>query len=102
VLAFTCHPEEQSAARQAEHGQWCTWSVAGEPGGSLLGPWDLSGAVPFRAEPALFAAPLVPRRDGSWALLGFRNQEPQGIDSFEIIDPVGVLVQDGGLQAHAG
>ena len=24
-------------------------SVAGEPGGSLLGPWDLSRAVPFRA-----------------------------------------------------
>ena len=64
VLVFTCHPEEQSDARKAEHGLWCTWSVAGEPGGSLLGPWDLSRAVPFRAEPTLFAAPLVqaPRR----------------------------------------
>ena len=99
VLVFTCHPEEQSADRQAEHGQWCTWSVVGEPGGSLLGPWDVSKAVPFRAEPTLFAAPLVHRRDGSWALVGFRNQEPAGIFSFEIIDPVEVTTQDGSLQA---
>ncbi len=99
VLVFTCHPEEQSDARRAEHGEWCTWSVVGEPGGSLLGPWDVSKAVPFRAEPTLFAAPLVQRRDGSWVLVGFRNQEPQGIFSFEIIDPVEVAVDGDGLQA---
>ncbi len=99
VLVFTCHPEEQSEARRAEHGHFCTWSVAGEPGGSLLGPWDLSRAVPFTAEPALFAAPLVQRRDGSWVLVGFRNQEPEGIFSFEIIDPVPVHVEAGGLVA---
>ena len=99
VLVFTCHPEEQSEARKAEHGHWCTWSVVGEPGGSLLGPWDVSKAVPFRAEPTLFAAPLVQRRDGSWVLVGFRNQEPQGIFSFEIIDPVQVSVDSDGLQA---
>jgi beta-fructofuranosidase len=99
VLVFTCHPEEQSEARKAEHGHWCTWSVVGEPGGSLLGPWDVSKAVPFRAEPSLFAAPLVQRRDGSWVLVGFRNQEPQGIFSFEIIDPVQVSVDGDGLQA---
>lgn len=99
VLVFTCHPEEQSEARKAEHGHWCTWSVVGEPGGSLLGPWDVSKAVPFRAEPTLFAAPLVQRRDGSWVLVGFRNQEPQGIFSFEIIDPVQVAVDGDGLQA---
>ncbi len=99
VLVFTCHPEEQSEARKAEHGHWCTWSVVGDPGGSLLGPWDVSKAVPFRAEPTLFAAPLVQRRDGSWVLVGFRNQEPQGIFSFEIIDPVEVHVDGDGLQA---
>jgi len=99
VLVFTCHPEEQSEARKAEHGHWCTWSVVGEPGGSLLGPWDVSKAVPFRAEPTLFAAPLVQRRDGSWVLVGFRNQEPQGVFSFEIIDPVQVSVDGDGLQA---
>ena len=99
VLVFTCHPEEQSDARRAEHGEWCTWSVVGEPGGSLLGPWEGSKAVPFRAEPTLFAAPLVQRRDGSWVLVGFRNQEPQGNFSFEIIDPVEVAVDGDGLQA---
>ena len=55
--------------------------------------------MPFRAEPTLFAAPLVQRRDGSWVLVGFRNQEPQGIFSFEIIDPVEITIQDGALQA---
>jgi beta-fructofuranosidase len=101
VLVFTCHPEEQSEARTAEHGLWCTWSVAGEPGGSLLGPWDVSAAVPFRAEPTLFAAPLVERPDGGWALLGFRNREQEGVLSFEIVDPVEVTIQDDSLQALA-
>ena len=55
--------------------------------------------VRFRAEPTLFAAPLVQRRDGSWVLVGFRNQEPQGLFSFEIIDPVEVAVDGDGLQA---
>ena len=93
-------PRGAERARKAEHGLWCTWSVAGEPGGSLLGPWDFSRAVPFRAEPTLFAAPLVRQRDGGWALVGFRNQEPEGILSFEIIDPMPVHVVDGGLQAR--
>ncbi|MGA8210087.1 MAG: hypothetical protein WB441_01510 [Nocardioidaceae bacterium] len=99
VLVFTCHPQEQSEARRAEHGHFCTWSVVGEPGGSLLGPWDLHRAVPFTAEPTLFAAPLVQRRDGSWVLVGFRNQEPEGIWSFDIIDPVPVRIENGGLAA---
>ena len=40
------------------------------------GPWELDLARPFRGEPMLTAAPLVQRRDGTWALLGFRNLEP--------------------------
>lgn len=99
VLVFTCHPDEQSPDRVAEHGAWCTWSIVGEPGGSLLGPWDLSRAVPFEAEPTLFAAPLVQRRDGSWALLGFRNQESEGIVSLDIVDPITVGIVGNGLQA---
>ena len=70
-------------------------------GDSLLGPWDVSRAVPFRAEPELFAAPLVQQRDGSWAFVGFRNLEPAGILSFEIIDPVPVRLVDGALVADA-
>ena len=41
------------------------------------------------------------QRDGSWALVGFRNLEPEGILSFEIIDPVPVRLEDGGLVADA-
>jgi beta-fructofuranosidase len=96
VLAFTCHPQQQSPARRKEYGEHCTWTLTGE---SLLGPWDVTKAVPFAAEPQLSAAPLVQQRDGSWAFVGFRNLEPEGILSFEIIDPVPVRVQGRGLVA---
>jgi beta-fructofuranosidase len=95
VLVFTCHPDEQSAARRAAYGEFCTWSVTAD---SLLGPWDLATAVPFEAEPRLFAAPLVQQRDGAWVLLGFRNVEP-GPEQLEIIDPVRVRLAGGGLVA---
>jgi beta-fructofuranosidase len=68
-------------------------------GDSPTGPWDISRAVPFTAEPALFAAPLVQRRDGTWALVGFRNLEPEGIWAFEIIDPTPVGIDGDGLVA---
>jgi beta-fructofuranosidase len=87
VLVFTCHPEEQSERRRREWGHYSTWAVVGD---SLTGPWDIGRARPFVAEPALFAAPLVQRRDGGWVLIGFRNQELQGILSFEILDPIPV------------
>ena len=61
VLVFTCHPQEMTAERKARTGEYCTWSV---PGPGPLGPWDIDRARPFTAEPELFAAPLVQRRDG--------------------------------------
>jgi beta-fructofuranosidase len=94
LLVFTCGLEEQSAEQKARHGEFTTWCVAGE---SLTGPWDVAAARPFRAEPDLFAAPLVQRRDSSWAFVGFRNLEPQGILSFEIIDPIPVRLEGGEL-----
>ncbi len=96
VLVFTCHPQEQTADRIERSGRYCTWSVVGP---SVTGPWDIGTAQPFRAEPALFAAPLVQQRDGSWALVGFRNLEPEGIFSFEILDPIPVELRDGRLVA---
>ena len=94
VLVFTCHPQEQTKQRTDACGPHCTWSVIGE---SRTGPWDITRARPFSAEPALFAAPLVQQRDGSWALIGFRNLEPEGIPSFEILDPLPVRVKAGAL-----
>ena len=89
LLVFTCHPQEQTEERRQRSGLYCTWSV---PGTSVVGPWDIDRAQPFTAEPDLFAAPLVQQRDGSWAMVGFRNQEARGVLSFDIIDPLPVGV----------
>jgi beta-fructofuranosidase len=89
VLVFTCHPQEMTPERVAGSGEFCTWSV---PSPGVLGPWDVREARPFTAEPDLFAAPLVQQRDGGWAIIGFRNTEPKGIDGFHILDPVPVTL----------
>ena len=99
VLVFTCHPQEQSGWRAGAGERFCTWSVLGA---CPTGPWDITAAVPFAAEPALFAAPLVQRRDRSWALIGFRNLESEGGDAFDLLDPVPVEIRDGALAAVTG
>jgi len=99
TLVFTCHPDEQTPERKKRSGRHCTWSVPGE---SLAGPWDLNRAAPFEAEPDLFAAPLVTDRAGEWALVGFVNLEPKGINSFDIIDPIPVTLHDRVLVARPG
>jgi beta-fructofuranosidase len=96
ILVFTCHPLEQTDDHVTRCGAYCTWSVAAD---STTGPWDVAAAQPFTAEPTLFAAPLVQRRDGSWALLGFRNGESHGVHSFDIVDPLPVRVDGGVLVA---
>ena len=96
VLAFTCHPQEQTAERIAEWGEYCTWSV---PSPGALGPWDMNRARPFLPEPDLFAAPIVRLRDGGSAIIGFRNLEPRRDPEnlgFEIIDPIPVTLDDEG------
>jgi beta-fructofuranosidase len=93
LLVFTCHPDEQSDERRRRFGDHATWVVAGE---AATGPWDVARAKPFRDEPLLFAAPLVQERDGGWAFLGFRNREHEGVDAFEIVDPIRVRLDDEG------
>jgi beta-fructofuranosidase len=103
VLVFTCHPQEMTAERRAASGDFCTWSV---PSPGPLGPWDITLARPFTADPELFAAPLVQRRDGSWVILGFRNLEHRvvegsGEDGFAIYEPIPVTLDaDGYLVAR--
>jgi beta-fructofuranosidase len=94
LLVFTCHPDQQTNEQIDRFGRFCTWSVAGE---SLTGPWELDQARPFTGEPALTAAPLVRRRDRTWALLGFRNLEPAATPELEVVDPIPVQFRDGGL-----
>jgi len=79
-LSFTCHPEEQQGPSE-----FCTWTVEAD---RPLGPFDLTQARPYTAEPKLFAAPLVQTRAGEWVYIGFRNTEPEGVLAFHIIDPV--------------
>jgi beta-fructofuranosidase len=94
LLVFTCHPDQQSDDQRSRFGRYCTWSLVGS---SLTGAWELDRARPFESEPALTAAPLVQQRDGSWALLGFRNVEPEGIPGLEILDPIPVQLRGGRL-----
>ena len=95
ALVTRAEQAPETIERWGEHSTWC---VVGE---GPLGPFDLESATPFEAEPALFAAPLVQRRDGSWALIGFRNLEPQGIHEFEILDPIPVELRGDRLVATA-
>jgi beta-fructofuranosidase len=69
------------------------------PGESLTGPWQIERAVPFTAEPQLFAAPLVATRDGGWVLLGFTNREQEGVYEFDIGDPIPVRLNRSGAVA---
>jgi beta-fructofuranosidase len=95
LLLFTCHPEEQPPEQIARFGAFSTWYVLGE---SATGPWDMADARPFEGEAKLFAAQLAQERDATWALVGFRNQEPEGILSFEVLDPIPVTLRDGRLE----
>jgi beta-fructofuranosidase len=88
LLVFTCHPDEQGEPRP-----FSTWYVLGD---SALGPWDVARAKPFEDEPELFAAQLVQRRDGSWAMLGFLDGK-----AFEVIDPIPVTLTEGTLRRSA-
>jgi beta-fructofuranosidase len=97
VMVFTCHPKEMTDQRVASSGRYCIWSV---PSPGPLGPWDVSQARPFTADPDLFAAPLVQRRDGSWVILGSHDLEPCGEEGMTICDPIRVgLDGDGYLVA---
>ena len=94
VLVFTCRPDEQSDEQVAKFGSHSTWYVVGD---SATGPWELARARPFEGDPILCAAPLVRRRDGTWAFLGFRNDEPATLPSLEIVDPIPVMLRAGEL-----
>jgi beta-fructofuranosidase len=90
VLLFTCHPDEQATPVPCS-----TWTV---PAPSVTGPFDIAAARPLTDHPDLFAAQLVQRRDGTWALLGFC---PRGPGSLAVLDPIGVALRGGRLVSAA-
>jgi beta-fructofuranosidase len=77
VLMFSCGPDLMDEPRGG-----AVWIAPGE---SLLGPWDVEGAVALD-HPSLYAAQFI-RDGGGWTVLGFRNTE-NGVFFGEIMDPL--------------
>jgi beta-fructofuranosidase len=85
VLIFSCWPDRMDATRRAGRSDGGVWIAPGE---SLLGPWDVDGAVALD-HPSLYAGRLVQDRVGDWFVLGFRDTE-HGAFVGEITDPLPV------------
>jgi beta-fructofuranosidase len=85
LLIFCCLPPEMAPRRRAVPPDGAIWAV---PATSLIGPYDVELARPFR-HPSLYAARLVQDMDGEWALIGFRNVE-DGRFVGELTDPIPV------------
>jgi beta-fructofuranosidase len=77
VLMFSCGPDLMTKPRDG-----AVWIAPGE---SLLGPWDVEGAVALD-HPSLYAAQFIHDGDG-WTVLGFRDKE-DGVFFGEIMDPL--------------
>ena len=101
VLVFSCWSDRSSAGSPARGGirgddrngaAGGVWTVPGE---TLLGPWDFDRAAPLRV-PSLYAGHLVCERDGSWAVLGFRDG-PWERFSGSIGDPIPVRLGPDGV-----
>ena len=83
LLVFTCHPDEQARPGRLQH---------------LVHPRRLAARAVGRRERharSRTSRSCSPRRSSSaatasWAFVGFLNQEPEGILSFEIVDPIPV------------
>lgn len=97
VLIWCCGPNELSQeSKDKFHGQGGMFSVVGE---SLLGPFDTTKAVRFD-HPSIYAARLV-EHEGSWHMLGFRNEE-SGRFVGELTDPIPVRIDGMGLVPNQG
>ena len=71
VLLFCCRPDELDESRRTGTTRTGMWSA---PAASLLGPFDVAGAVPFE-DPNVYAAHLVRRNGREPALLGFQDED---------------------------
>ena len=74
VLLFNCLGSELAPWRQEIAGSGGVWSVVAD---SPTGPFDVSKATPL-TDDSLYVGRLVRDVDGSWALLAFHNQGPDG------------------------
>ncbi len=75
VLLFSCLAQDASAATRATGATGGVWAV---PSGGLLGPFDVAAAYPL-TDSRLYSGRLVRRReDGTWVLLAFHHDGPDG------------------------
>lgn len=84
VLVFSCLTAQLSGERRSAGVRGGIWCV---PGDSLLGPFDVTRAVPI-ADEALYSGRLVRDRSGQWIMLAFRNLGPAAGFVGEISDPM--------------
>ncbi|MFN8619788.1 MAG: family 43 glycosylhydrolase [Chloroflexota bacterium] len=84
VLVFNVGARELSQARRERTGETRSGTYLC-PAAGPLGPFDLDRA---RLVSELYAGRLVRRRDGSWALMGFLPNDPDGTFPGVISDPV--------------
>lgn len=92
LLLWCCGPNElSSASKEKFGGLGGMFSVVGD---SVLGPFDTTQAVRFD-HPSIYAARIV-LHEGSWQMLGFRNEEG-GQFIGELTDPIPVKINGMGL-----
>ncbi len=84
VLLFNCLGPQLSQARQAAGEKGGVWVVRPD---SLLGPYDVARATRLTDE-SLYVGKLVQRRDGTWVVLAFVNQDTDGVFVGSVSDPI--------------
>jgi len=89
VLLFNCLRGELASWRKETGGIW--YVIADSP----TGPFDISKATPL-TDDSLYVGRLVRDVDGSWVLLAFHNQGPDGFIG-AISDPMPVELTPTGL-----
>jgi beta-fructofuranosidase len=84
VVLFSCLGPQLSAGRRDAGEQGGVWTLRPD---SLLGPYDVTTATRLTDE-SLYVGKLVQRRDGTWVLLAFVNQDPDGAFVGVLSDPL--------------
>jgi beta-fructofuranosidase len=92
VLLFSCLRGELASWRKETMSSAGIWSVVAD---SPTGPFDISKATPL-TDDSLYVGRLVRDVDGSWTVLAFHNQGPDGFIG-SISDPMPVQLTPVGL-----
>lgn len=84
LLLFNCLGPQLSPDRHQAGEQGGVWVVRPD---SLLGPYAVASAARLTDE-TLYVGKLVRRRDGTWVLLAFINQDTDGVFVGSLSDPL--------------